>query len=181
MQAGWPAADRCAPSAAVARPIGLTVGGPLEVELRYGLQCWHDGHHAVVLGSGRWSGLLRHLERAGVSSVLELDAARIREQFGNRGEVSFIRRVVDRFRRAELGLDDRHADVWVREVYEQFGAAHRRIPVRMDFTSIERPVAARGRQGGHLGADGAPGGRADLGTPHARARGALRAVGRAAA
>ena len=50
-----------------------------------------------------------------------------------------MRRVVDRFRRAELGLDDRRADVWEREVYEQFGASHRRIPVRMDFTAIERP------------------------------------------
>ena len=49
-----------------------------------------------------------------------------------------MRRVVDRFRRAELGLDDRHADVWMREVYEQFSAGHRRIPVRMDFTLIER-------------------------------------------
>ncbi|MGZ4238252.1 MAG: tyrosine-type recombinase/integrase [Solirubrobacteraceae bacterium] len=117
----------------------LVVGGPLELELRYGLQCWHDGHHAVVLGGGQWSGLLRHLERAKVSSVLDLDAARIRAEFGNRGEVSFMRRVVDRFRRAELGLDDRHADVWEREVYEQFGAGHRRVPVRMDFTLIERP------------------------------------------
>jgi len=116
----------------------LAVGGPLEVELRYGLQCWHDGHHAVVLGDGRWAGLLRHLERAGVSSVLDLNAARIRAEFCNRGELPFIRRVVDRFRRAELGLDDRHADVWMREVYEQFGASHRRIPVQMDFTLIER-------------------------------------------
>jgi integrase len=117
---------------------GVAVGGALEVELRYGLQCWHDGQHVVVLSSGRWSGLLLGLERAGVGSVLELDPARIRAQFGNRGEVSFIRRVVDRFRRAALGVDDRHADVWEREVYEQFGAAHRKVPVRMDFTAIER-------------------------------------------
>lgn len=116
----------------------LDIGGLLEVELRYGLQCWHDGQHVVVLGSGRWTGLLRHLERAGVGSVLDLDATRIRAQFGNRGEVSFIRRVVDRFRRATLGVDDRHADVWEREVYEHFGAAHRKVPVRMDFTAIER-------------------------------------------
>ena len=73
-----------------------------------------------------------------MSSVLDLNAARIRAEFSNRGEVPFMRRVVDRFRRAELGLDDRHADVWMREVYEQFGASHRRIPVRMDFTLIER-------------------------------------------
>jgi hypothetical protein len=116
----------------------LDVSGLLEGELRYGLQCWHDGQHAVVLASGRWCGLLRGLQRAGVGSVLELDPARIRAQFGARGEVSFIRRVVDRFRRAELGLDDRHADVWEREVYEHFGAGHRKIPVRMDFTAIER-------------------------------------------
>jgi integrase len=37
-----------------------------------------------------------------------------------------------------LGLDDRDTDVWEREVYEHFGAAHRRLPVRMDFTAIER-------------------------------------------
>jgi len=116
----------------------LDVGGLLEVELRYGLQCWHDGQHVVVLGGGRWSSLRRHLERAGVSSVLEVDPARIRAQFGNRGEVVFVRRVVDQFRRAALGLDDRRADVWEREVYQQFGASHRRIPVRMDFTAIER-------------------------------------------
>jgi integrase len=84
-------------------------------------------------------GLLRHLERAGVSSVLELDPRMIRAQFGNRGEASFVRRVVDRFRRAAAGVDDRHADVWEREVYAQFGAGHRRIPVRMDFTLLERP------------------------------------------
>jgi integrase len=117
----------------------LAVGGALEVELRYGLQCWHDGHHATVLSSGRWSGLLRGLERAGVGSVLDLDTGRIRAQFGAHGEASFVRRVVDRFRRRELGLDDRHADVWMREVYESFGAAHRRIPERMDFTAIARP------------------------------------------
>ena len=117
----------------------LAVGGVLEIELRYGLQCWHDGQHVVVLGTDRWCGLLRHLELAGVTSVLDLNAARIRAEFGNRGEVSFMRRVVDRFRRAELGLDDRHADVWMREVYEQFGASHRTIPVQMDFTVIERP------------------------------------------
>jgi hypothetical protein len=81
----------------------LDIGGLLEVELRYGLQCWHDGQHVVVLDGGRWSGLLRHLERAGVGSVLELDPGTIRAQFGNRGEVSFIRRVVDRFRRAATG------------------------------------------------------------------------------
>jgi hypothetical protein len=40
----------------------LDVGGPLEVELRYGLQCWHDGQHVVVLNTGRWYGLLGHLE-----------------------------------------------------------------------------------------------------------------------
>jgi integrase len=92
----------------------------------------------VVVGAGRWTGLLRHLERAGVSSVLDLNAAQIRAQFSNRGEVPFMRRVVDRFRRAELGVDDRHADVWMREVYEQFGVSHRRIAVQMDFTLIER-------------------------------------------
>lgn len=27
----------------------------------------------------------------------------------------------------------------MREVYEQFGASHRRIPVQMGFTTIERP------------------------------------------
>ena len=70
--------------------------------------------------------------------MLELDPDAIRAQFGNRGEASFVRRVVDRFRRAALGVDDRHADVWEREVYEQFGAGHRKIPVRMDFTQIER-------------------------------------------
>lgn len=116
----------------------LDIGGALEVELRYGLQCWHDGQHTVVLGAGRWTGLLLHLQRTGVSSVLELDPMRIRVDFGNRGEVAFIRRVVDRFRRAALGIDDRRADVWEREVYEHFGAAHRKIPVRMDFTAIER-------------------------------------------
>jgi hypothetical protein len=116
----------------------LDIGGALEVELRYGLQRWHDGQHVVALSSGRWSALLLGLERAGVGSVLELDRVRIREQFGSRGEVSFIRRVVDRLRRAALGIDDRRADVWEREVYEHFGAAHRKIPVRMDFTAIER-------------------------------------------
>ena len=116
----------------------LDVGGALEVELGYGLQCWHDGQHVVGLNIGRWGGLLLHLERAGVGSVLELDPERIRAQFANRGEVSFIRRVVGRFRRAALGLDDRHADVWEREVYEHFGTAHRKIPVQMDFSAIER-------------------------------------------
>lgn len=116
----------------------LAIGGELESELRYALQCWHDGQHVVVLGQGRWSMLLLGLRRAGVGSVLELDRARIREQFSNRGEVSFVRRVVDRCRRAALGLDDRSADVWEREVYERFGVAHRKIPVRMDFTAIER-------------------------------------------
>lgn len=116
----------------------LAVGGPLETELRYGLQCWHDGQHVVVLGAGRWSGLLLGLERVGVVSLLDLDQGQIRAAFGARGEASFVRRVVDRFRRAALGLDDRHADVWEREVYEHFGAAHRRLPVRMDFTAIER-------------------------------------------
>ena len=116
-----------------------------------------------------------------MSSVLELDPARIRTQFGNRGEVSFVRRVVDRFRRAALGLDDRHADVWEREVYEQFGAAHRKIPVRMDFTQVERSLAAGDRQGGHLGADGAPGRRADVGASHADPHGAFRALGGRAA
>ena len=38
-----------------------------------------------------------------------------------------------------MGIDDRHADVWERDLYQQFGAGHRRSPVRMDFTSIERP------------------------------------------
>ena len=92
-----------------------------------------------MLNTSRWSGLLLDLERLGVDSVLELDPTQIREQFGNRGEVSFVRRVVDRFRREVLGLDDRHADVWEREVYEQFGGEHRKIPVRMDFTEIEQP------------------------------------------
>ena len=68
---------RCATSAAAARPTGSTIGGQLEVELRYGLQCWHDGQHVVVLGSGRWCGLLAAPRSApGVSSVLDLDAAR---------------------------------------------------------------------------------------------------------
>ena len=116
----------------------LAVGGPLESELRYGLQCWHDGQQTVVLGSDRWCTLLTGLERAGVASVLDLDPARIRTEFGNRGEASFVRRVIDRFRRAALGLDDRHADVWEREVYEQFEAAHRKMPMRMDFTQLER-------------------------------------------
>ena len=116
----------------------LDIGGQLEIELRYGLQCWHDGQHVVALTTARWCGLLRHLARTGVNSVLDLDAAGIRTQFGNRGEVSFIRRVVDRFRRHALGLDDRHADVWEREVYEQFAPAHRKMPVRMDFTQVER-------------------------------------------
>ena len=117
----------------------LAIGGLLEDELRYGLQCWHDGQHVVVLDGGRWSGLLLGVERAGVSSVLELDPRMIRTGFGNRGEVSFVRRVVDRFRRAAMGVDDRHADVWERDLYQQFGAGHRRTPVRMDFTWIERP------------------------------------------
>ena len=60
----------------------LAVGGELEVELRYALQCWHDGQHCVVLGRGRWSSLLSALERVGIGSVLELDPATIREQFG---------------------------------------------------------------------------------------------------
>ena len=92
---------------------------------------------AVVLAADRWAGLLGGLERAGVASLLELDPSQIRATFGARGEASFVRRVVDRFRRSALGLDDRHADVWEREVYEHFGAAHRRVPVRMDFTAIE--------------------------------------------
>jgi integrase len=116
----------------------LAVGGTLEVELRYGLQCWHDGHHTAVLNGRRWSSLLRALERAGVDSVLDLDAEVIRAQFNRQGEAPFLRRVVDRFRRGELGLDDRHADVWMREVYENFGAAYREIPERMDFTAIQR-------------------------------------------
>ncbi len=117
----------------------LAIGGLLEDELRYGLQCWHDGQHVVVLDIGRWSRFLVHLGRAGVGSVLELDPRTIRAQFANRGEVSFVRRVVDRVRRAAMGIDDRHADVWERDLYQQFGAGHRRSPVRMDFTSIERP------------------------------------------
>lgn len=116
----------------------LDIGGVLGVELRYGLQCWHDGQHVAVLSGGRWTGLLTSLEGAGVSSVIDLDPTRIRAAFHNRGEASFVRRVVDRFRRVALGLDDRHADMWEREVYEQFGAAHRRIPMRMDFSAIER-------------------------------------------
>lgn len=114
------------------------LGGWLEAELRYGLQSWHDGHHSVVATAGHWSGLLLNLRRVGVASVLELSPPEIRAAFGNRGESVFVRRVVDRFRRHALGLDDRHADVWEREVYEQFGLAHRKIPVRMDFTAIER-------------------------------------------
>ncbi len=135
---GWLAAARPLRQAQFRRFYRLDVDGPLGAELRYGLQCWHDGQHDVVLNTSRWSGLLLDLERLGVRSILELDPTAIRELFGNRGEVSFVRRVVDRFRRAELGLDDRHADVWEREVYEQFGAEHRKIPVRMDFTKIER-------------------------------------------
>jgi len=114
------------------------LGGWLEAELRFGLQSWHDGQHNVPATAGHWSGLVLCLQRAGVASVLELSPPEIRTAFGNRGEVVFVRRVVDRFRRRALGLDDRHADVWEREVYEQFGAAHRKIPVRMDFTQVER-------------------------------------------
>jgi DNA-binding NtrC family response regulator len=33
---------------------------------------------------------------------------------------------------------DRHADVWEREVYVQFAPAHRKMPVRMDFTQVQR-------------------------------------------
>lgn len=89
----------------------LAVGGLIDAELRYGLQCWHDGQHPVVLGAERWGGLLLGLERVGVGSLLELDPTRMRATFGARGEASFVRRVVDRFRRGTLGLDDRHADV----------------------------------------------------------------------
>ena len=81
----------------------LTIGGSLELELRYALQCWHDGWHTVVLRSDRWGYLLHCLGLAGVDSVLDLDSARIRTEFGNRGEASFVRRVIDRFRRAALG------------------------------------------------------------------------------
>jgi integrase len=116
----------------------LAVGGRLETELRYGLQCWHDGQHTVVGRPARWAAQLRDLDRTGVDSVLDLDAAQIRGAFGARGEAPFVRRMVDRFRRATLGLNDRQADVWEREVYEHFGAAHRKIPVRMDFTAIQR-------------------------------------------
>jgi integrase len=116
----------------------LAVGGLLESELRYGLQCWQDGQHIVVASSAHWGVLLRGLERTGVGSVLELDRRQLRAAFHAQGAAPFVRRVVDRFRRAALCLDDRHADVWEREVYEQFGATHRKIPVRMDFTQVER-------------------------------------------
>jgi len=117
----------------------LAAGGLLEAELRYGLQCWHDGQHVVVASTAHWSVLLRGLERTGVRSVLDLDRRELRTAFHAQGAAPFVRRVVDRFRRAALGLDDRHADVWEREVYEHFEAPHRRMPVRMDFTQIERP------------------------------------------
>ena len=116
----------------------LAVGGLLEAELRYGLQCWHHGQHVVVASAGQWGVLLRGLQRTGVESVLELDRRQIRAAFHAQGAAPFVRRVVDRFRRAALGLDDRHADVWEREVYEQFETPHRKMPVRMDFTAIER-------------------------------------------
>ena len=53
------------PASPPAVATGLRVGGLLELELRYGLQCWHDGQHAVVLDTARWCALLRHLERPG--------------------------------------------------------------------------------------------------------------------
>jgi integrase len=116
----------------------LTVGGLVEAELRYGLQCWHDGQHVVVASTAHWAALLRGLERTGVGSVIELDRRHIRTAFHAQGAAPFVRRVIDRHRRAALGLDGRDADVWEREVYEQFGATHRKIPVRMDFTQVER-------------------------------------------
>ena len=117
----------------------LAVDGLLEAELRYGLQCWHDGQHVVVASTAHWGILLRGLKCTGVESVLELDRRQIRTAFHAQGAAPFVRRVIDRFRRGALGLDDRRADVWEREVYEQFGTAHRRMPVRMDFTAIQRP------------------------------------------
>jgi hypothetical protein len=108
-------------------------------ELRFTLQCWHDGHHRIVLAPGRWSGLLSALERHGFGSVLDVSAAEVRSLFGRRGEIGFARRVVDRFRRRALGLDGRHADVWHRELYAAFGAGHQKTPAKMDFTAIERP------------------------------------------
>jgi integrase/DNA-binding response OmpR family regulator len=49
---------------------------------------------------------------------------------------------------------------------------------RLEFDLLS--VASRGSQGSDVGADGPPGGRADLRAPHAGAHGALRAVGRRA-
>jgi integrase len=108
-------------------------------ELRFTLQCWHDGHHRTALAPARWGGMLHALERHEVRSVLDISPAQVRALFGRRGEVSFARRVVDRVRRQVLGLDDRHADVWHRELYAAFGAEHQKVPARMDFTAIGRP------------------------------------------
>jgi integrase len=117
----------------------LTATSPaLATELRYGLQCWHDGHHSTRLSAGRWSCMLQALERVAVGSVLEIDPGLVRELFGRRGEVSFVRRTVERFRRETLGENDRHADVWFPELYEGFALNYRKRPARMDFIQIQR-------------------------------------------
>ncbi|MEJ7787953.1 MAG: site-specific integrase, partial [Solirubrobacteraceae bacterium] len=117
----------------------LAVGSPvLADELRLTLQAWHEGQHATVLSAGRWGSMLCALERHDFASVLEVSPAKVRALFGRRGEASFARSVVERFRRRALGEDDRHADVWHAELYAAFGAGHQKIPARMDFTRIER-------------------------------------------
>jgi len=118
----------------------LDAGGSpdLSDELRFTLQCWHDGHHRTALAPGRWRGMLLALERNGFESVLDVSSADVRRLFGRRGEATFARTVVERFRRAALGLDDRHADVWHAELYAAFGAGHQKVPAKMDFTAISR-------------------------------------------
>lgn len=116
----------------------LAVGAPaLADELRLTLQCWQAGEHPTVLSTGRWGQMLCALERHEFASVLDVTPARVRALFGRRGEVSFARTVIERFRRRALGEDDRHADVWHRELYAAFGADHQKIPAKMDFSRIE--------------------------------------------
>ena len=81
--------------------------------------------------------MLCALERHEFSSVLEVSPAHVRALFSRRGEATFARSVIERFRRHALGEDDRHADVWHAELYAPFGG-HQKIPARMDFTKIER-------------------------------------------
>lgn len=70
--------------------------------------------------------------------MLDVSPAQVRALFSRRGEATFARAVIDRFRRQALGLDHRHADVWYPELYAVFGASHQKIPAKMDFSRIER-------------------------------------------